>query len=434
MGKIYSFACSSLGFSHIQSGKVCQDSSEFYADDIVNIAVVSDGHGSADFIRSDKGSRFACNCSIEAIKEFVFNVDVEQLKVVKTRDVTVEQLCKNILLRWNQCVDEDFVCSPFSNEELECVSEKYKYLYENGKKVEHAYGCTLIVVIYTKDYFLAIRNGDGQCVVVDDAGFSTPIPWNDRCELNITTSLCDNMAITDFRYFYSDKLPIATFIGSDGVDNSYSSIDDLYHMYLMICLDAINSGFDIMKENIIDFLPKLTERGSMDDVSIAGIINEDALINISSTLIEQSEKYKKLKAEEKKQRELAIKKRVESDLIKKIEKAKEKKMLAEKEKENIAKEKEGIIKKLLHFKENNKELDNEILSIDEEVLKLQEELDILLEQEDEEQQVDIDTSTDSTLEQFVEDTDVFAKIVEDEFVYDSSRCNEDSEKEDDEQI
>ena len=125
---------------------------------------------------------------------------------------------------------------------------------------------------------------------------------------------------------------------------------------------------------------------------------------------------------------------MESDLIKKIEKAKEKKMLAEKEKENIAKEKEGIIKKLLHFKENNKELDNEILSIDEEVLKLQEELDILLEQEDEEQQVDIDTSTDSTLEQFVEDTDVFAKIVEDEFVYDSSRCNEDSEKEDDEQV
>ena len=60
MKHLYSFACTTIGQSHIISKKPCQDYSSFFENDTMNIAVVSDGHGSSNFTRSEKGSQFAC--------------------------------------------------------------------------------------------------------------------------------------------------------------------------------------------------------------------------------------------------------------------------------------------------------------------------------------------------------------------------------------
>ena len=273
-----SFSHTSVGYSHIASKKPCQDYSVSFEDDIASVIVVSDGHGSNNFTRSDRGSKIACEVTLEAIKEFLQKLSLESLERERQRDEAVTQLCKYILLRWNSLVSEDAAANPFTENEVEKVSDKYKQCYLNGTAVEHAYGCTLIFVIITHDFCLAVRNGDGQCVAVSPSGeFSTPIPWNDDCEFNVTTSLCDDEAINNFRYFYSADLPVAVFAGSDGVDDSYTSTDELYNLYRSICLIALSQGIKEASDRVEQMLPEITKRGSTDDVSIAGIINLEAL-------------------------------------------------------------------------------------------------------------------------------------------------------------
>ena len=60
MKDYYSFARTSIGFSHISSKKPCQDYSLQFQNDVASVIVVSDGHGSSNFTRSDRGSKFAC--------------------------------------------------------------------------------------------------------------------------------------------------------------------------------------------------------------------------------------------------------------------------------------------------------------------------------------------------------------------------------------
>ena len=110
-----------------------------------------------------------------------------------------------------------------------------------------------------------------------EGGFATPIPWNDNCEFNVTTSLCDQEAIENFRYYYSTNLPAAVFIGSDGVDDSYTSVEELYNLYRNVCLKALNDGVDGVADYVQQLLPEITKRGSTDDVSIAGLTNPSVL-------------------------------------------------------------------------------------------------------------------------------------------------------------
>ena len=278
MKDYYSFAHTSIGFSHISSKKPCQDYSIQFQNDVASVIIVSDGHGSSNFTRSDRGSRFACEVTLEAVNEFLRDLNVNKLENDFLRDDVVTQLCKYILLRWNTRIEEDVSNSPFTEEEVEKVADKYKSRYLNGDAVEHAYGCTLIFGIITPDFFLAVRNGDGQCVTVNrEGGFATPIPWNDNCEFNVTTSLCDQEAIENFRYYYSTNLPAAVFIGSDGVDDSYTSVEELYNLYRNVCLKALNDGVDGVADYVQQLLPEITKRGSTDDVSIAGLINPSVL-------------------------------------------------------------------------------------------------------------------------------------------------------------
>lgn len=278
MKDFYSFARTSMGFSHISSGKPCQDYSIKFENNIASVIVVSDGHGSANFTRSDRGSRFACEVAVEAVMDFLRDLEISHMQDEFLRDAIVTQLCKYILLKWNSRVEEDASNDPFTEDEVAQVADKYKAEYLEGKEVEHAYGCTLIVVVMTRDFCLAIRNGDGQCVAVDcNGGFTTPIPWNDSCEFNVTTSLCDHEAIENFRYFYSTNIPAAIFISSDGVDDSYTSVEELYHLYRNICLKALRDGVEVTAEYVDMLLPEITRRGSTDDVSIAGIIHTPAL-------------------------------------------------------------------------------------------------------------------------------------------------------------
>lgn len=207
----FAFSATEVGYNHIKISKVCEDASEFYDDEKMHICVVADGHGSDNYPRTEYGSKYAVDAAIECVIDFVNTADPKD--VLKDNDnnyCMLNQLAKSILKVWYQSVEENFNKRPFSEEELLLVSEKYKRKYisdnEEERHIEKAYGCTLILFAVTEEYSFGLQIGDGKCVYIDSNGeFSEPIPWDENCQLNVTTSICDSDAIDEFRYFVTEK-------------------------------------------------------------------------------------------------------------------------------------------------------------------------------------------------------------------------------------
>lgn len=225
MAEYYQFAHSVQGYNHIKANKVCQDASgECHFED-VSIIAVADGHGSDNYIRTDRGSKFAVSAALTAIKAFVQEARENHLSAVPDSETELIQISKNILARWYTQVENDVACEPFQPEELAKVSEKYKQRYASGQYNAKAYGTTLIAVCMTNEGWFGIHIGDGKCVeLLENGTLCEPIPWDEACEQNITTSICDSDAIEEFRYIIQKDFPAAIFIGSDGIDDSYRSL------------------------------------------------------------------------------------------------------------------------------------------------------------------------------------------------------------------
>lgn len=295
---IFAFSATETGYNHTRINKVCEDASDFYDDEKMHICVVADGHGSDNYPRTEFGSKFAVDAAIKNVIEFVNTAEKSQvINDAENNFERMNQLAKSILRSWYESVEEDYNKKPFTEKELEKVSDKYKnrYLSENieERKVEKAYGCTLIIYVIIDDYSFGMQIGDGKCVLIDENGqFLEPIPWDDDCQLNVTTSICDDDAIDEFRFYISDKMPTAVFIGSDGIDDSYANEEELYALYRSILKIFIEHGDEVGKSEIREYLPVLTKCGSGDDVSMGLIINQKRAKSISSVFEMQIEVFK----------------------------------------------------------------------------------------------------------------------------------------------
>ena len=276
MAEYYQFARSTQGYNHIKANKVCQDASGSRKFEDVNIIAVADGHGSDNYIRTDRGSAFAVSAALSSIEAFIRKARENDLPTVPDSETDLVQVAKNILAQWYAQVENDIASHPFQAEEMEKVSDKYKQRYASGKYNAKAYGTTLIAVCTTNEGWFGIHIGDGKCVeLCADGSISEPITWDDACEQNITTSICDSDAIDEFRYVVQKDSPAAIFIGSDGIDDSYPSELELHELYRSIFLIFAEHGGEVGSSEVRDYLPKITRRGSGDDVSIACLVRSD---------------------------------------------------------------------------------------------------------------------------------------------------------------
>ncbi len=271
-----SFSLSAQGASHIRKNKECQDASGHYYDEKMAIAIVCDGHGGDDYMRSAFGSQFACNAAERNIKSFMENITKD--KFFEDPEKLIVDLEASIINVWNQLIYAHYEKNPFTEEELSGISEKAKKRYTQDGRIESAYGTTLIAVAMTSEFWFGIQIGDGKCVAVNPEGkFVQPIPWNEKCFLNATTSICDSDALTNFRHFYHTKLPVAVFVGSDGIDDCFINNEQLNNLYKTIVYSFGTSEFDEAIDGLKDYLPRLSAKGSGDDVSIASILDFDLL-------------------------------------------------------------------------------------------------------------------------------------------------------------
>lgn len=274
------FHISRQGAGHIEILKECQDASESYQDSEMAIAVVCDGHGGADYVRSARGSKFAAKIVKDQIKEFVQNLDEKKLE--RHYEMMLSDLCASIISSWRTEVEQDLEAEPLTESELETLSDKAREKYQNNIRTEIFYGTTVLAAACTENYWFGIQIGDGKCVSVSYEGtFFQPIPWDEKCFLNKTTSICDSMALYNFRSFYTKEIPAAVFIGSDGVDDCFQNDEQLQKLYsTILCSFAEKEDVEQAIEELSEYLPILSEKGSRDDISIAAILDMDKIKEI----------------------------------------------------------------------------------------------------------------------------------------------------------
>lgn len=286
------------GANHIRRNKECQDVSYSYSDTEHAIAIVCDGHGGDDYIRSAFGAKYACQAAANSIEIFLRGVDQELfLQSENYREEKLDWLEASIINSWNHMVDTHCAEHPFTEEETAVLSSRARHKYLESNKIASAYGTTLLAVVMTCDYWFGIQIGDGKCVAVDrKSNFTQPIPWDEKCFLNATTSICDSNAIENFRHYYSDQLPAAVFIASDGVDDSFLDDHQLNHLYQTVLYSFATTDFYQADADFADFLPRLSEKGSGDDVSVSAILDLDA-IHTFSTIQKSENEMKKASAD-----------------------------------------------------------------------------------------------------------------------------------------
>ena len=274
-----------IGKSHVQSGLLCEDYSATYSDDHISIVVISDGHGDKNCFRSDKGARYACEIAISLCRQFQSITthidDIEQCDF----ESLVASLESDIADAWKEVVLADASTNPFNDEELSIASKQAQEVYRSGQRLEKAYGCTLILSMSTSNYWLSIQIGDGKSIAAyKDGVFVEPVPVDENCLGNRSTSLCNSNAKESFRHYFSKVKPIAAFVSSDGVEESFDQAG-LYNFFFSLAYWLKEEGFEIAKTKIDNLLPQISEGGSGDDVSVAIMVSTvDAIAKPRQTL------------------------------------------------------------------------------------------------------------------------------------------------------
>lgn len=288
------------GESHKATNKVCQDFSLVEISDSLSVAVVCDGHGGERYFRSDIGSKIAAEVTRDCLSQFTNGIDksvfvgkpytthsalsteVKNNDYHKETDIEkiMRQLFSSIIYNWREKILAHALANTLTEKEQSFAPDDAKQEFSQQVGLEKTYGCTLMCYAETPDYWLAFHIGDGKCVSFDEDGtWKEPIPWDDKCFLNKTTSLCDSSAIDEFRYCYEGDglFPLAVFLGSDGIDDSFGETPNMINFYVQILKTLSNNTVKDAEQQLIDALPELSKIGSKDDMSVACLFDETRL-------------------------------------------------------------------------------------------------------------------------------------------------------------
>ena len=275
------FSHSSIGWKHEKHDGFNEDACGYLDEKDFEIIAVADGHGSRESFRSQIGSQLAIESALEILQTFKKTVDeyslLQNLYKYDQREQLLRALIHDLIELWKAKVHDHIRKFPISKEEYEQLSS-LSMVYQKGKYLTNIYGSTLICAILTKNYLLVIQQGDGCCVVLNDQGeLLHPVPKDEMCIRNMTTSLCDRDAEKRARYYYYDMRGHSlggVFLASDGIEKSFGNEIFLNAFYAELCHELVkvkNGNEDVYMREL---LPKISEKGSKDDVTLSAIYNK----------------------------------------------------------------------------------------------------------------------------------------------------------------
>lgn len=265
------------GYSHVLGEKECQDNSISWQEKQYDAVIVCDGHGGDKYFRSAIGSRFACEAGkkmISAFMNYVLNNDETRINW----DALLSQLEISVINEWNELVRQHFSDNPFESD------ARFESLKEEDKRsvcssYVKAYGSTFIAAVLTDKYLFALKLGDGNVCVSNRRNKACLLDKirrelsDEQLQFNLTTSLCNSDAAKSFKHCLipankANRIN-GVLLSSDGVINSFTT-EEAYVAFV----ENVFKGFQDQKlkdakQELADFLPELSKKGSGDDLSIA---------------------------------------------------------------------------------------------------------------------------------------------------------------------
>lgn len=322
MSQVYAFHKTVRGHFHVMKEIPCEDSSESYSaeDGRYYIAAIADGHGSKSCFRSDHGSKTAVEVALKCLQQFADTVlaseeeEEEFYQEIFTDSrycqTTVKRLTDTIAAEWYDCVLSHYAENPPALEEMgEGAAE-----YAGGKNTAHIYGTTLIAALQMPKCLMLFHQGDGRCdVFYEDGSVEQPIPWDSRCEDTATTSLCDEDVASSFRsqiLNLTERPVMACYLGSDGVEDAYRDtyeglggshihMGGVHTFYKDLTCQLVEKGQEEFEQYLEPMLSGFSAdgrfsgsgSGSGDDVSVAGIVDIDAVQKFTGQFQNEVKQY-----------------------------------------------------------------------------------------------------------------------------------------------
>jgi len=272
------FAVKARGISHIEKDIPCQDSANAVLglNNTIGIACVADGHGGNKYFRSDRGSNFAVSIASLSLADFYGSVTKKKTAFFDDKAVScaiknidmqskLKQLEANIIYKWRNAVLEDLKNNPLTEVEAGICNDNN--IPPDDPVI---YGTTLLAALVSDCLWFVIHIGDGLCVVLENEEKTyCPIQEDERLAFGRTTSLCDNDSINNFRESYGFSTIMGLTVATDGMADSFEP--DKYLLFNKELYDKFSHFPARTEAELKEFLPKISERGSRDDISIAGI-------------------------------------------------------------------------------------------------------------------------------------------------------------------
>lgn len=287
------------------------------------MAIVCDGHGEASCSRSDRGSFFASHACrdvvLSMLDEIARNVagksgavttkpaEMDRLwgkQKLESSSELYQNLQEQNLLYGKQAqnaLEVEFLMRRLFKSIRECWLEKVQHDLSlqdltDGERAalgkrppERAYGTTLMCYVQTKKFWIAFQVGDGRLLLADrslsengaaaELCWKQPVPWDCRCFMNHTTSLCSDDAVEQFRYAYDGCgiFPEAALCCSDGVEDSFGDYEaapqGLHDFFSQVVNTVKSEGVVCAREKLHEALPEISRLRSHDDMSLAGVMN-----------------------------------------------------------------------------------------------------------------------------------------------------------------
>lgn len=293
------------GASHKRKDIPCEDYSLTLSSNepSYRVAVVADGHGDPTCVRSSVGSRLAAEIAARSLGEYAVasmtdaeakGIGMADLLCSNEGEVALTRLSDAIVYEWSRAAREDLEASPLTQEEMENLGQVDEaWALEH---VEHLYGSTLVAAVLVPGALVLVQVGDGCCAVVyEDGEIADPVPVDEQCVGNVTTSLSDPNASGEVRHAVVDlreRKLVACYVATDGVEKSLPDDGGVldYFGKLTVELPEHVEAEDV-QEYLDATLEELNDLGSGDDTSVAAMIDLSAVDAVAKELARRHETF-----------------------------------------------------------------------------------------------------------------------------------------------
>lgn len=215
MDYVFSKCC--RGYLHKNERRPCQDFALSYVDKDRTILAVADGHGGKQYIRSQKGSKFACEAVLTVFKGLKGSFFKGEEPEGSSSSVKLSVLCE-----YNRLVEADYSKHPFRKEETKGLTEdQIEMLRQNPVK---AYGTTLTGFLRLGDQALLLGIGDSEVFLLCKGRIIRPLDAEDDPAGNITYSMCQEDAFSYMRVAAIKTKDLdGVLLCTDGLTSPYQS-------------------------------------------------------------------------------------------------------------------------------------------------------------------------------------------------------------------